>query len=348
MPSPLLNAPAQNHTQRIVQLCLKIDETAKQVYTTLASGESNPELKKFWVSMAKEEEGHVAFWKKVCVFGDLQCLPCVFERPDEIVAELEELVPRAERLLDDCKKVSCIEESFLAAYRLEFYMLHPAFETLFSLLRGLVDEACPEDEYENHIAGFIRALTHHGNVTPAMELLGETLQRLWRENKLLAERATRDALTGCLTRQAFNEIAAHFAFLAQRQEQTLAVMMIDLDNFKLINDQHGHYTGDRILQASAECIRANLRQYDVVGRYGGEEFVVCMPGVTVQGAVDVAERIRMNFATMETEGVRATLSIGLVVSEVKEGGEDVLKKMFNLADLKLYKAKRQGRNRVVV
>lgn len=155
------------------------------------------------------------------------------------------------------------------------------------------------------------------------------------------EEANTDALTGVLNRRAlFNQL---------RDEDLvpgLAVLMFDLDHFKLINDRHGHARGDLVLQQFAGVMRSQLRVVDTIARLGGEEFCVILPGLDRDGARTVAERIRATYAALQIPlgdiGVTATVSAGLAVG----GGEENFASVLNRADSALYKAKSAGRNQV--
>lgn len=332
----------------IVMLCFKIDEHAHKAYTELARVTVEPELSQFWQEMAAEEFEHLQFWSQVLEQPDqLETLPQVFDRPADIVRELQESLEKVQALMrSGCENLS-VEESFTLAYRLEFYMLHPAFQVLFSLLCFLVETACPDQAYEQHIQSFVAAISRYGKVSPALELLGETLNRLWRENRRLARQATRDALTGCLNRQAFMEIAQHLCVLARRKGEQVGVLMIDLDHFKKVNDTWGHQVGDQVLRASGQIIRSGLRASDVVARYGGEEFIVLMPDANQRVAVQVANRIREDFAARHFENVKPTLSAGVALGLMEEDVEACLFELIRQADMKLYQAKQAGRNCVV-
>lgn len=341
------NSP-ESKTLQIVKRCLVIDEMAHRTYSALAKQTSNRPLGEFWQAMAKEEETHVNFWSKIVsdvVLADK--LPVLFENANEIIAELDAILPKIKSLQCDNLETLSVEESFIIAYWLEFYMLHPAFEVLYHLLRGLVNEPCPQDEYENHINRFVEALATFGKVTPALELLGETLQRLWRENKKLAERATRDGLTDCLNRQAFNEITRQLCFLARRKSETVGIMMIDLDNFKKVNDELGHQVGDMVIKFAGQTIEKNIRGADVVARYGGEEFIVCMPNIDLARAKEVAERVRVAFSQMEIDTLSPTLSVGVSVKTIGDDIDVSIQELLKEADANLYRAKELGRNRVI-
>ncbi len=136
---------------------------------------------------------------------------------------------------------------------------------------------------------------------------------------------------------------------ARRRELPLTLAMIDLDYFKEINDRHGHPAGDKALAALAATLRGNVRDFDIVGRLGGEEFAVLMPETDGQSASQAAERLRAVVADapidLGTETVYVTLSLGLTEFADEE---DTLSSMLYRADQALYRAKNTGRNRVVL
>ncbi len=162
--------------------------------------------------------------------------------------------------------------------------------------------------------------------------------------------ATHDALTGLLNRSATLDALTKEVARAGREERDLAVIMADLDHFKRINDTYGHLAGDAVLQAVAQRMRASVRSYDVVGRYGGEELLTVLPGCDYEGATRFAERVRTAIADTPIktkEGlIHVTLSLG--VASVKAPKEHEMQTMIREADRALYVAKETGRNRVVL
>lgn len=160
--------------------------------------------------------------------------------------------------------------------------------------------------------------------------------------------ATTDSLTGLANRHAFFKRAERARMLAVRTRQPVSLMMIDIDHFKQLNDCFGHATGDEALAAFADTARAILRDHDIMGRLGGEEFALLLPGTDLDGAVHAAERLRMAVteATMLTKdpGYRMTVSVGVVLIDAKEELTMALAR----ADHALYAAKSGGRDRVEV
>jgi two-component system chemotaxis response regulator CheY len=137
---------------------------------------------------------------------------------------------------------------------------------------------------------------------------------------------------------------------AVREDLHLSLILADLDFFKNINDKYGHNAGDMVLRRFTEEISETLRPYDFVGRYGGEEFLVCLPGVNESQAKLIAERMRQRtermtvFLPEDAGSVQITASFG-VTSRIK-GAEETLMSMTQHADDAMYRAKREGRNRV--
>jgi diguanylate cyclase (GGDEF)-like protein len=163
----------------------------------------------------------------------------------------------------------------------------------------------------------------------------------------LKRASRRDALTGLENRGAIDSTVQHLWAQSTRGALGFAVLLIDVDHFKRINDAHGHAVGDQVLEHAAAVIAAQARQADSVGRYGGDEFIIVAPQSTLAGAAQAAERLRL---AMQAEHIHAralnlhvTLSIGVAASTSEDVAvADVLAR----ADRALYKAKAKGRNRV--
>jgi diguanylate cyclase (GGDEF)-like protein len=157
-----------------------------------------------------------------------------------------------------------------------------------------------------------------------------------------------DALTGLSNRRQIESDLVRVVSAARRHDTELSVLLIDLDRFKDINDTHGHQTGDRALVAVARAMERALRREDLVGRWGGEEFIAILPGTDADGAAVVAERIRAGVAeldvlTDESLSIGLTASVGLAAG-ASGGANDLVQR----ADGALYAAKAAGRNRVEV
>lgn len=157
-----------------------------------------------------------------------------------------------------------------------------------------------------------------------------------------------DFLTGLNNRRSFSERSARLIDQAQRHDRPAAVMLIDADHFKRVNDEHGHPAGDTVLVALARALQDGARSCDVVGRIGGEEFAILLPETTVAEAVMIAERVRSRIAakTIAVDGHQLVQTVSIGVGRVPIEQDDPLACALKVADTMLYKAKAAGRNRV--
>lgn len=167
-------------------------------------------------------------------------------------------------------------------------------------------------------------------------------ERVRQEFELLA---TRDALTGALTRRAVLQAGAEEFDRWRRYGQPLSLLLLDIDHFKLVNDRHGHQTGDRVLAHAVAVMREQLRATDKLGRYGGEEFVILLPSTDVEAARASAERVREALATRAPSPGIPPCSASLGVA-VAGPGDLSLDMLLARADAALYRAKANGRDRV--
>lgn len=164
----------------------------------------------------------------------------------------------------------------------------------------------------------------------------------------LRDLATHDRLTGLWNRAAVVDLLNNELERAHRQSAPVAIAMADLDFFKHINDTHGHPTGDEVLRSVSGALRDSVRRYDSVGRFGGEEFLILLPGCDRSNALGHAERIRAAIARIVVETptgiVRPTMSLGVAVFDNHSAPD--ASALIKAADIALYRAKHGGRNRV--
>jgi len=158
------------------------------------------------------------------------------------------------------------------------------------------------------------------------------------------DEAILDPLTGLLNRHALAPRFAELSVQARLSGQPVCMVLCDLDDFKAINDGHGHDCGDAALREVAYTLRTQLRSFELVYRLGGEEFLVVLPGLDLTKGVEVAERLRTAVQAARPAGIAITISLGVSAGHGEQVGYDAL---FKQADTALYAAKRAGRNRVV-
>ncbi|MEW6513779.1 MAG: diguanylate cyclase [Pseudomonadota bacterium] len=183
-----------------------------------------------------------------------------------------------------------------------------------------------------------------GGVLASLDAAHTALRRQKEYAELLART---DALTGLANRRAFDEAAEQEVQRARRYNTPLALVMADLDHFKAINDRHGHHVGDQVLQHFAHILSASVRNLDLVGRWGGEEFAILMPGTDLEEAAQAAERMRQAVLAaappLDDRECAYTASFGVAAFRAET---PTMISLLGRADTALYQAKKNGRNRV--
>ena len=225
-----------------------------------------------------------------------------------------------------------------------------------ALARRLVVNSAPITDSGGSIRGCLATFSdvselHRTNeaLVVALAELSATKDEVQAKNGELQRLATRDPLTGCLNRRSFNEALDTLFQLARSRAMSLGCVMLDIDHFKKVNDNFGHAVGDRVIQEVAKKLHESVRSVDLVGRYGGEEFCVVVPGLDLPKAMAFAERLRAKVeqecaaALRDVPGLQVRISLGVDVLTDEMATPAAL---IDRADQGLYRAKRSGRNQV--
>ncbi|MES3024590.1 MAG: diguanylate cyclase [Pseudomonadota bacterium] len=164
--------------------------------------------------------------------------------------------------------------------------------------------------------------------------------------KRMSELAMTDPLTGLYNRRYISELAAYEAVQQKRLLTNLAIIIADIDYFKVVNDSHGHEAGDGVIVALSEALKASIREQDSAARWGGEEFLIVLPDTNMDSAAMVAERIRANVAALAIPNGAATLAATMTLGVASYRLGEAIGATIARADAALYKGKNGGRNRV--
>lgn len=187
-------------------------------------------------------------------------------------------------------------------------------------------------------------------LTAAISLLGlfyfftrRLIKKVEDARRQIETMAITDGLTGLYNRRHLIERSDQEFKRAQRLKKNLSCIMIDIDHFKSVNDEHGHLAGDRVLSEVASRLRASLRAYDIIGRYGGEEFLIILPDAGIQNAAHLAERLRLTIKETSIADIPVSISLGVTCMADRDGSVDDL---IRRSDECLYRAKKNGRDRI--
>jgi len=174
----------------------------------------------------------------------------------------------------------------------------------------------------------------------------QNLEKIILERTLeLQRQANFDPLTGIYNRRMFTHLMTQECSKALRQDFSLSVVLCDIDYFKSVNDNYGHEQGDRILVTFANTISEKVRQHDIFARWGGEEFILLLPCTDNDGAIQVAEKLRLEIGNIRYGDIGKSVSASFGVATLRDSENDC-SSLIKRADEALYRAKREGRNRV--
>ena len=181
---------------------------------------------------------------------------------------------------------------------------------------------------------------------PICWVLVSLMFRIYQLEEGMHKPLSHDSLTGLLSRQAFFDRANNYVSLATREKTVFSVMIIDLDQFKLINDKYGHSAGDAVLKLFANIVNSVARRSDITGRLGGEEFAMVLPSTTTREAIEFSDRLHnaINKAVLKYNDSIISYTAGIGLTSFVPGTAVSIDELLARADLALYQAKREGRN----
>jgi len=329
----------------ILTLCVELDRSAQHIYAKMAEVcADDPDLATVFRHMATEEQQHVGWWTDLLQAWNAGLLPDlphahgVASRLHEIAADIADVEP------DSYDRMSVNELLSLAA-RLEFFMLDPVFSELTELMQpGSRIDA--RKAYSQHVLRIVDAIERRHTERGLASFLARVLQRSFRDQQQLALLATHDQLTRHYNRRGLMGHLEQWTSWSARYDRPLGVALIDIDNFKAINDTYGHPVGDEALVAVADKLSSVVRTSDIVGRFGGDEFLVIAPET---GGADLGLLLaRIVEAVRETAVLSGEAPVAITVSAggafTLGGTAATLESLIASADCSLYSAKDAGRD----
>ena len=271
-------------------------------------------------------------------------------RPMQDIVELEDI----NLSLSDIEKLAHDESHLLKS-------VSQYGNSLYSkILLSLTHETFPEKEAENLWKNIVEHLFKLNDIlgrdvgisVASLDYLTNIVEKLEdpkiieeEKSTYIADAATKDELTGLYLRDVFDVVLKKEVEASRRTKTPFCLIMMDIDDFKKINDQYGHLVGDEVLSGIGENLNEHVREMDTAARYGGEEMAVIMPETNLDQAYAIAERIRDNIENLQFSQTKVTMSIG--ISQYSENLLDE-KTIIDCADKALYQAKRAGKNKVVL
>ncbi len=335
--------------REILDLCVKMDVFADRLYQTLARDCTQPDLAAFFARMAEDEAQHTEWWQGLLDAWESGLLPDLVNDTTGLIERLTNVYAELEEIDFDTLGSLDIEQMLALAARVEFFMIDPVFGELIELTEP-AQAGRRHAIYQVHVQRLVSEISSRFPEGSLAAALASSLTRAWTDTMRLSAYATHDPLTGLYNRRALYTHLPQWTAWSARYGHPLAVLLVDIDHFKLVNDRYGHLMGDVALQAVAAALREGVRASDLVIRYGGDEFAVIAPETGEAECAELGTRLLESVRTIELttesgETLDFTVSVGSVISHDAAGsGVRSVESLLTAADQSLYVAKQSGRD----
>jgi diguanylate cyclase (GGDEF)-like protein len=353
----------------VLELCIQLDSLAHSTYRAMSKSCPDQSVARVFAQMAKDESAHVDWWKDLREAWDKGLIPDIISDTESLVLNLRSIAEELDRTRRESWDGATTTQMLEAAAHMEFYMLDPSFADLIELTDPGAARSHRES-YSRHIDRLVTAIEHAHEESDLARFLARVLRRAWSDNVTLSLYAMRDPLTALYNRRGMNIHLRHWLAWADRYGRPVAVLLVDVDDFKAINDTYGHASGDRALKEVARCLKRSVRSSDIVVRYGGDEFAIIAPeteGDELRHLMDRIVEASCEASALAEDGAALPLrvSVGAAVvtgnggqtaeaapsasekapRSTKHSGGISVDRLLAAADHSLYAAKAGGKNR---
>lgn len=331
--------------REILERCVELDRIAHETYKDMSGTCEHEGLSAVFSQLAKEELHHVDWWTDLLAAWESGLVPDIadehelLDELDDVKRSVTEMIPSGTDSLD------CDQMLDLAA-RLEFFMLNPIFGELADVM-GPGSHVDRREAYSRHVTRLAEAIQEFHSSRGTATFLAGMLVRANRDLQRFVALSVRDQLTDLYNRRGVLGHLSQWLAWSARYIRPVSVVLIDVDRFKNVNDTHGHLVGDEVLRVVADSLRRGARGSDIIGRFGGDEFLLLAPETGGPELTQLMDRLlaRVREAPPEVSGRPVTISVSIGGAWVCGGANVEPETVIAAADRSLYEAKESGRDR---
>ncbi|MCX7958263.1 MAG: diguanylate cyclase [Deltaproteobacteria bacterium] len=330
---------------KITNECLGLENIAYETYKYISENSKDRTLAEFFRNMALEEKEHIEFWKNVYSLVESGAIENIIDNEYELLEDVKKTIDVANGLRTELSNANDNRKIFLLAFYLETYIMRPSFGIIFQFVKNISSIKNPIDTYQIHLEKFINQFKNQNIDDIEVTSIANIIFQLYRENVELSRISYVDTLSGLLNRRGLFSSLYTVAHILSRNGRSAAMIMIDIDNFKKTNDEYGHQMGDQIISSVGTIIKSCIRNSDIAGRFGGEEFLILLPDIRQDMIVNLADSIRIKVKTEFLRRFPVTVSAGCSYAERISNPLGDINALIKKADENLYKSKRDGKDR---
>jgi diguanylate cyclase (GGDEF)-like protein len=335
--------------REILESCVKIDESAQCAYLDMQARCTDADAAALLGYLAAGKRVHAEWWRDLLDEWDAGRLADAWSGAEDAAEELQRTATALALVAASAPGVLDAREALLTAARVEFLALDPAFAELIELSEpGLARTR--HESFDAHIDALAAALDDEFGPGSPDAFMATVLRRTRHNNRAATRYATRDALTGLGNRHALAAQVGQWASWSARYGGSMSLLLLDIDEFRAVNDEWGSGVGDRALVAIADAIASAVRSADLVTRLGSDEFIVLAPDLEPEGALVLAGRLLADIRALQVPAeddayLTLTASAGVVtVFDPPDSQPRTLDEMLAAAERSLAESRRVGRD----